>query len=205
LSRFVFCLFLGLALQGCLAVTGAGRAPSHSPGGLKVQAGDLLDLRFVNYPELSRRLSVDGEGRIVLAGMGAVEVAGKTSGQIERELFRRYAGFLAAPDIEVRIQRSAEFKVFVGGRVRHAGPIPFQPRMSVAQGLLQAGGFAGSPDEFEVFVFREPGASESRVYKIDMRKGAKAGEIITGFKLVPDDVVLVLKASTPGGRPDIEI
>lgn len=159
----------------------------------------MVEIHFWHYPNLNQNLTVESEGNIII-GLGNTKLAGKTPEDLKLLLRKYYLEKLAAPDIEIRVVSSIDLTVYFGGELKNPGLYPFEPNMSIARGLLQAGGFVGRPEEYEIHIFRhEPGHSVQKL-RISLSDKAQSGKIITVIKLAPNDVVYVLKTALPVGR-----
>lgn len=117
---------------------------------------DKLVIDVFGMPELSKReVQVDANGRITFPMAGAVEVSGRTTGEIEAIMAERLrANFLRNPQVSVILKDNASKLVTVDGQVSRPGLFPVAGEMS----LLQVMALAGANTEFskldDVVIFR---------------------------------------------------
>ena len=115
---------------------------SDASHALLLDAGDLLDIRVFDTPDLSQRLRVDDRGDITLPVGGAVEVKGLTAEQaqtaIEQRLRQR--NILRDPHVEVFVLEYATQGVTVAGEVKVPGVYPWAAKRTVLDFVSLAGG-----------------------------------------------------------------
>ena len=113
---------------------------------LFIDTGDLLDVTVFDTPELSEKLRVDEQGKIVLPVGGTVDVKGLTAEQAEiaiEECFRRKE-ILRSPHVDVLVLEYATQGVTVGGEVKAPGVYPWAGKHTVADFIAIAGGVTPS-------------------------------------------------------------
>ncbi len=204
LSVILFLAVSAIGLPGCLPVLHL-RSVQKAESGYKIKPGDTLHVRFIHYPNLTTCMNVDASGDVSFSDFGNVHVSGMTAEQLKSKLMNGYSKLLAVPEIEITVENPENRTVYFGGEVKSPGVFHFRENMSIAQGLLLAGGLTGAPLTFKIVVFRGRPQGRARTFKIDLSKGGSAARLITDFKLAPDDVVFVVKADLALGDPGVEI
>jgi polysaccharide export outer membrane protein len=120
---------------------GATAPPAAAPGGYRIGANDLLDIRVFEVPELNVERRVDEAGTISLPLIGEVEVGGLTAAaaaeHLESLLEARYVQ-RASVEIQVREFRSRPITII--GAVRQPGPLQFPGRVTLLEAVAAAGG-----------------------------------------------------------------
>ena len=131
-------LFLAvLALLSTLA------AVAQQSSSYRIGAKDLLEIRVDEDQELNREERVSDGGTIVLPRIGVVDVAGKTTLEIEAEIRSRLeARFLRRATVAVRIKEFRSKPISVLGAVVNPGDLGFSGRWTLLQAITAAGGFA---------------------------------------------------------------
>lgn len=125
-------------------------------GGSKyvVRAGDQLRVRIWGWPEASDNTEgyfpVEANGVAYLPVIGAMEVAGKTSDQIQDEYRKRFSQEQRNPVVTV----AATFAVSIMGEVRNPGVIDVQPGYTLFDGISVTGGFNDQSNRKEVLLVR---------------------------------------------------
>jgi protein involved in polysaccharide export with SLBB domain len=158
-------------------------------GGSTLGAGDVLEVRVFQEPDLSGPYRVSAEGTIDFPLCGKVHLLGKTSSESADTLTQCLAnGFLRRPQVTVLVREYTSKKVFVFGEVQKPGTFPFEENMSVIQAITLAGGFTKVAAKNNTNVTR---SVEGREVKIRV----PVEDIGTGrernFVLQPGDIVFV--------------
>ena len=88
-----------------------------------LDTGDVLDIEFVNVPELNGLFSIDEQGEIYFKRIKSTYVRGLTIKELTQLLEERYKEFLLNPEIYIRINTYKSIRVSVRGEVRAPGVI----------------------------------------------------------------------------------
>lgn len=157
--------------------------------GSTLAAGDFLEVRVYQEPDLSGSFRVSAEGFIDFPLCGKVRVAGLTpdaSALALTDCLR--SGYLRRPQVVVLVKEFNSKKIFVFGDVPKPGAFAYEEGMTIVQALSQAGGFNKTASKNGVNVVR---VLEGREIKVPV----KVEEIINGreknFGLLPGDIVFV--------------
>lgn len=152
-------------------------------------AGDVIEVRVFQQPDMSAVYSVSSQGTISFPLIGEVEVAGQTPGQVESSIRGRLAdGFLRDPQVSILVKEYNSRQVSVFGQVRKPGTLPFGDGMSIVAAISQAGGFTGMAKRNAVRVTRKGKGKESR-FTIPVERIGKGSA--PNFYLRPGDVIFV--------------
>jgi polysaccharide export outer membrane protein len=166
----------------------------------KIRAGDVVELKFENYPDFNQTIIVDTNGKASLKVLGEMNISGLSAQDLETILYEKYGLWLIDPKIELMVRKSANFPIYIGGEVRHPGIVKFKSGITVAQGIILAGGLKDQALAYEVLIFRNKATDGLKTYKIKIEKNVTGRESSRNFKLEPYDVVYVMKTS--GLKPD---
>jgi polysaccharide biosynthesis/export protein len=142
MSRHPVCLALAaaLALTGCAPRVAAPEFAVEAAAPYQLASGDRLRVIVFGQDNLSNIYAVDGSGRISMPLIGAVDVQGRTTQQLERAIEGRLrAGYLREPKVSVEVDAYRPF--FVLGEVTNSGQFPFVNGMTVQTAVAIAGGF----------------------------------------------------------------
>ncbi len=104
--------------------------------------GDLLRVSVFGSPELSNEVRVSDSGFITYPLIGSIEVAGKSTAQVESMLKAGFieGGFLRDPQVLVHVAEYQSQKVSVLGHVMKPGQYTLQSSSRVLDMLAAAGG-----------------------------------------------------------------
>lgn len=151
---------------------------------------DKLTVDVYGIAELSNReVQVDAAGRLSFPLAGVIEAAGKTPGEIEREIaLRLQQGFVRNPQVTVNMKETVSRVVTVDGQVRKPGRYPVVGRMT----LMGAVATAEGTDEFsklnDVVIFRTVnGQRYAALYDLDAIRHGAYGDP----EIFASDVVMV--------------
>jgi polysaccharide biosynthesis/export protein len=107
---------------------------------LTLAAGDVIDVKFFYVPELDESQIVRPDGYITLQLIGDVSVMGRTPGELQGELIRRYQLHLKRPNITVMVRRVNDSRIWVTGEVKRPGPVQMTGRMTILEAVVDVGG-----------------------------------------------------------------
>ncbi len=117
-------------------------AASQSPERYRIGAGDVLDVRIYNRPQLSRdAVRVEGNGMIRMPLIdGEIQAACKTEGELAKEISTRYARYYRNLPVDVFIKEYHAREVALIGAVTEQGRYQMQRRIRLLELLTFAKG-----------------------------------------------------------------
>ncbi|HSM92462.1 MAG TPA: polysaccharide biosynthesis/export family protein [Anaeromyxobacteraceae bacterium] len=189
--------FAPLALLAALAVLGGcPHAPRQALPEKTVDAvattlgaGDLIEVRVFQEPELSGLYQVGAQGDLIFPLCRRVVVDGLTANAAAEKLRTCLSnGFLKDPQVTVLVREFNSKKVFVFGEVQKPGTFPYQDGMSVIQAVTLAGGFTRTAAQNSTSVTRRVDAQEVKV-RVNVQDIALGKA--PNFLLQPGDIVYV--------------
>ena len=125
--------------------TSSSASPADDPRAeswYRIGAGDVLDVRVFNRPQLSVSVRVNEQGMVGLPLLGDVPATCRTERQLAKEIEALYiqGRFLKTPQVNVFIKDYQASSVAVIGAVNQAGRFQLQRRVRLLELLLFAGG-----------------------------------------------------------------
>lgn len=107
----------------------------------RVGPEDVLEITLANDPELPREYRVSSGGHIFFPYLGNVQVAGKTTAEIEEELRRLLRnGYFENPELTVAVKEYHSHTVYLLGDVGTVGPFVLRrERVPLIEILARAG------------------------------------------------------------------
>lgn len=173
----------------------AGEIPPPSPAGpagnYRMQAGDVVDVRFFYNPELNEQgVQIRPDGRIAVHLIGDVTFAGRTVEEVRKELETSYAQSLRYPRITVQLRGYSTQKAYVSGEVMRPGMVSLTSAMNLLAAVSEAGGIKLTGAQNRVVLIRKmpDGTPGSRQVSLFL-KGKPTPDAL--LPLQPFDVVLV--------------
>lgn len=115
--------------------------------------GDELDLVVPSAPELNKTVTVQPDGRLNLALVGPVMVAGRSLSEAEGAISSAYASQLLRPEVSLTA-RAAPLRIFVGGEVDKPGVYDMPGDINALQAIVMAGGFKPTAKRTQVVIIR---------------------------------------------------
>ena len=117
------------------------RECKSSTGDYRLGAGDKIRVVVLSDTEFSADYEVNSTGTISARMLGAIEVTGKTTGELEQILRDRYssAGYLRSPRLGVELVSTRPF--YIVGEISRPGNFPYVACLRVLQAVAIAGGF----------------------------------------------------------------
>ena len=112
---------------------GAGAAPVLT--GMQAQplaSGDKIKVVVFREEQLSGEFEIDGNGRISLPLIGAIQAAGKSTAEVEAQITARLkAGYVRDPKVSVLISNFRP--IYILGEVKNAGEYPYKSGLNVVE------------------------------------------------------------------------
>lgn len=104
-------------------------------------AGDVLSIRAFDFDDLNRRVRVEDDGSIALPLLERVEVAGRTTAAVQKDLTARLGEYMFDPHVDVFVEEYRSQHVSVIGSVRQPGLVALTNRdAKVLDAIAAAGG-----------------------------------------------------------------
>lgn len=166
----------------------------------ELKSGDVLSfsVEVDGKPEiLSRRATVDHEGRITVPLVGDLQVAGRILSEVRNVLKTTYSGFYVSEPLVTLIlenepDEGAWGTVTVLGQVENPGSVPLTASsLRLSEAIQRAGGFASGARQDAVRVSRMSSEGRQVQCVIDFRLIGQMGLSDSDLKLFPGDVVYV--------------
>lgn len=177
------------AMGGCRPTAGPVDLPpprADNSGG--IGQGDMIEIRVANAEELTGEYQVQEDGTIRFPWIGAVAVAGRTQGEISKQIEDQLRdGWLNEPQVQVVIKARENREITVLGQVHEPGSYPYKDGLTLLQAISIGGGMNPLAQAKKVQLTRETDAGR-QTFEIDV------SAIIAGRAdpvLAPGDVVFV--------------
>ena len=161
----------------------------------RIGAGDLLEVKVFQAPELSGETRVDNNGNISLPLLGDIYVKGLTKSQLEQQVQSSLSkNLLQNPQVTVFIKEFTAQRVTVEGSVIKPGVFPIQGSMTLLQALALAGGPADLANQKQLTLFRRLPNNQVKTYTMDLTAIRKAQ--VPDPYLQNDDRIVVSRSET---------
>lgn len=139
--------------------------------------GDELQITVYGEADLTQKVKISEDGRIVYAFIGEFDFFNKTVAEVEGLLMTRLKGdYLVDPQISVSIASFRPF--FIYGEVAKQGSYAYQPGLTVRRAISIAGGLKERASSKKWFLIPEGGTEADR-RQVEADDLVRPGESIT--------------------------
>ena len=150
---------------------------------------DLVEVFVWKEPDLTTTVAVRPDGRISLPLTNELQASGQTVTELQGEITKRLARFIANPIVNVMVKEVKSPKISVLGEVKKPDVYKMLQKLSVLDAIALAGGFTEFAKPEKVVVIRNGSGAVQRI-PVNVKKLLKAGRGEV-FPLQPSDVVYV--------------
>ena len=92
-----------------------------------LDSGDVIEINFINTPELNDKFLIDENGEIFLPKIKQTYIRGLTLNEANILIEQKYKDFLISPELFLRIVRYKPIRISIKGEVRSPGVYIFKP------------------------------------------------------------------------------
>ncbi|MCB1756315.1 MAG: polysaccharide export protein [Gammaproteobacteria bacterium] len=169
--KFTFLLILSsLALS-------AGYAEEQDKNTYRLDTGDKIFIQVFDETDLTMEARVGSSGIINYSFLGQLQVAGRTSSELENEIISLLKnGYLVNPSVNVSILEYRPF--FINGEVNRPGGYPYQPGLTLEKAIAIAGGLTDRASKRKMYL-QNAQQDEQKKIKVSMDSNVSPGDIIT--------------------------
>lgn len=161
-----------------------------------IAAGDTLDIKFLNNPELNEMgVTVRPDGRLSLQMAPEIKAAGLTPNQLRDQIGKTYSTEVKKPDVAIIVRTFSDQKIFVDGEVVLPGLIDLKGPTTVMRALSQARGLRETARISNVIVIRKDFDGSPMAANIDLTKVINGTDMAQDIHLMPYDIVYVPKSN----------
>jgi polysaccharide export outer membrane protein len=158
----------------------------------RIGEGDVVGVSVWGEPAASvPNVVVRPDGMISMPLIKDVRVAGMTPAEAEKMITELLSKQIRAADVTVIVSGINSKKVFfVGGGIKKEGPIAYTYRMTIMQGISEAGGLTDYAKRKKIYVLRN---ENGRQYKLafDYDAVLKGEHMELNLPLLPGDTIVV--------------
>lgn len=143
----------------------------------RIGAGDMLDVRVFQQPDLSSAARVSSQGTIRLPFVGDVQAACLTEGELAKVIAEKYRKYINNPQVDVFIREYQSQPVAVIGAVDKPARFQLQRRVK----LLELLTFAGGPTKDAGYVVHVIHGGSRNLCAMDQNGAAAAESAVEGL------------------------
>ncbi|MFC1664416.1 SLBB domain-containing protein [Pseudomonadota bacterium] len=143
-----------------------------------ISPGDVISVQVFDEPSLSLISGrVEQDGMISYPLLGAIEIQGLSSKQVEEKMTRLLKdGYLTRPQVIVTVLNYQP--LYVRGAVTSPGAITYTPGMTFLKAIVLAGGYKENADRENVEIIRQ-GQQQGDAINVETETFVRPGDIIS--------------------------
>jgi polysaccharide export outer membrane protein len=186
LSRVIFALLLS-SLAGLTVAdetTGIPRTAYH------LQPGDLIEVSVWKETDLQREILIRPDGAFTFPLAGEVETTGKSVEDVRATLAERLKRFVPSPVVTVAVKSIGGNRIYVLGKVNHAGEFPFSNALDVMQAISLAGGATPFAALNDIVILRRENGRQ-KAFNFHYSDVARGRNLPQNIQLQSGDTVVV--------------
>jgi polysaccharide export outer membrane protein len=178
----------GLSLAGEI-----GAVPKPAGVGFpayRLQPGDVITVSVWKETDLQAEILVRPDGGFTFPLAGEIDAVGKTVDDIRSILVERLKRYVPTPVVTVAVKAIGGNRIFVVGKVNHAGDFPFSSPLDVMQAIALAGGTTPFAALNDIVILRRQNGQQQAMH-FHYSDVARGRELLQNVQLQSGDTVVV--------------
>jgi polysaccharide biosynthesis/export protein len=188
LFSFLLLVFVGPALAD--EPTGSLKTGNVSLPSYRLQPGDLITVSVWKETDLTMEVLVRPDGGFSFPLAGEVDALGKTVEDIRVTLVDRLKRYIPTPVVTVAVKTIGGNRIFVVGKVNHAGDFAFSRPIDVMQAIALAGGTTAFAAINDIVILRRQNGAQQALH-FHYSDVARGRELSQNVLLQSGDTVVV--------------
>jgi polysaccharide export outer membrane protein len=188
LFPFLLLVFVGPALAD--EPTGSLKTGNVSLPSYRLQPGDLITVSVWKETDLTMEVLVRPDGGFSFPLAGEVDALGKTVEDIRVTLVDRLKRYIPTPVVTVAVKTIGGNRIFVVGKVNHAGDFAFSRPIDVMQAIALAGGTTAFAAINDIVILRRQNGAQQALH-FHYSDVARGRELSQNVLLQSGDTVVV--------------
>ena len=165
--------------------------PTFQDGPYRLQAGDLIAIKFWGVSELDEEQRIRPDGAISLPYVDEVAAAGLTPQELDNHLTELYSIELARPNLTVIVREAVTPRIYIGGEVGVQGTLAWTPQLTLFQAIQASGGFLTSARRKQVLLIRQRPDGQPVARAVDLLPVLTGADPAADVRLAARDVIFV--------------
>ncbi len=163
-----------------------------APAPYRIRGGDRLQVTVFKQDALSGEALVRADGRITVALIGDISVAGQTPPEAGNAIAAALSGtgFIDKPSVQVAVNETRAPQFAIVGEVRTPGSFELMPGTSVLDALALAGGLSEFAQKDKIFVVRKSPQKNQRI-RFSWEKLSRSDDKSLKFVIEGGDIIVV--------------
>jgi polysaccharide export outer membrane protein len=164
--------------------------PGQNLPSYRLQPGDVITVSVWKETELQSEVLVRPDGGFSFALAGDVDAVGKTVEEIRTILVERLKRYIPNPVVTVAVKLIGGNRIYVVGRVNHAGDFPLSSPLDVMQAIALAGGTTPFAAINDIVILRRQNGGQQALH-FHYSDVARGRELAQNVLLQGGDTVVV--------------
>ena len=168
----------------------------------RIGAGDILEIRFWQDDGLNTDVRVNEDGKITIDIIGEIDVAGKTTNELQTDIITQMSRLNArVSQVVVRVTEFQYQHIFFKGQITTSGKHTFEKIPDLWTLINEAGGITEYGDLSRVTIIRG-GDEAGKIEIVDVAKAIKEGKLDKLPKIKRQDTIEIPRnsANLPSGE-----
>ncbi|WP_198408614.1 polysaccharide biosynthesis/export family protein [Sulfuricella denitrificans] len=158
--------------------------------GYQIGPEDVLEISVWKEEGLKKEVLVRPDGGVSFPLIGEIQAAGKTAGQLRKEIAQRLEKFIPDPVVSIAFLKVGGNKIYVIGKVNNPGEFPAGRYVDVLQALSMAKGLTPFAAENGIKIMRKEGGKDI-VFPFRYSDVKNGEDLEQNIQLKGGDVVVV--------------
>lgn len=171
-------------------VDSVGHSGGGRPSAYELKAGDVLDISVWKESDLQREALIRPDGSFTFPLAGEIDARGKTVDDVRLVLIDRLQKFVPTPVVTVAVKSIAGNRIYVVGKVNHAGDFPIVNPIDVMQAISLAGGMTPYAAINDIVILRRQDGHQ-KAFKFHYSDVSRGRNLSQNIQLESGDTVVV--------------
>lgn len=159
-------------------------------GAYQLQPGDVLEVSVWKETDLQREVLIRPDGSFTFPLAGDVDAKGKTVENVRSILVERLQKYVPTPVVTVAVKQIGGNRIYVVGKVVHAGDFPLSNALDVMQAISLAGGTTPYAAVNDIVILRRQNGRQ-QAFSFHYSDVARGRDLSQNIQLQSGDTVVV--------------
>ena len=155
-----------------------------------IAPADVIEISIWGEQDLIKQVVVRPDGKVSFPLIGDIEVAGKTTTQVKKEVETKIREYIPDAIASVIVVQLGSLQYYVLGKVNKPGVFNVSKPVTVLQALALAGGLTTFADENHISIIRNYGTKTVRL-NFNYKEIKKGKDLKQNILLQRGDVIIV--------------
>ncbi len=179
-----------LALSSAAADNVPAAEAASAPAAYRLQPGDVIEVSVWKEQDLQREILIRPDGGFTFPLAGEIDSLGKTVDDVRSILSERLKRYVPSPVVTIAVKSIGGNRIYVIGKVNHAGEFPFSSALDVMQAISLAGGTTSFAALNDIVILRRHNGQQQAIH-FRYSDVARGRDLEQNIQLQSGDTVVV--------------